>query len=86
MGNIQNFRNVYAKCSKSTILDGGQMEDGNILWMVKTSSTLEPNVLINGEISVVSYSEATNDVSINRFKCHLGNFANFFCWSHDFCY
>ena len=38
MGNIQNFRDFHAKCSKNTIFEDEQMENTEILWMVKTSS------------------------------------------------
>ena len=31
--------------AKNIIFGDEQMEDGKILWMVKTSSTFEPNVL-----------------------------------------
>ena len=51
-GNIQNFRNFHTKCSKNTIIGGEQMEDRQILQMVKTSSTFEPNVLEKQEKTV----------------------------------
>ena len=31
MGNIQNFGNVYAICSKNPVFGGGQTEDGKML-------------------------------------------------------